>query len=140
MIDRGFWRAKWLTSINELTSIDLQKESWLDKNNTNPHRSFVEFTCCYFDDVLIMDDIYQTELLNNWITIEEYNTIIEWHELLRKYNPPREDTYAHKAILEDVTWQEVVQKGVDTKNKLIKILNEKERFALTRKIDHLKYQ
>jgi hypothetical protein len=57
-----------------LTSIDLQKASWLDKENTNPHWSFVEFICCYFDD-LALDDNYKSEINEGFVSIEEYNLI-----------------------------------------------------------------
>jgi len=40
---KELWRDRWLSCINELTSIELQRKSWLDKSNTNPHWTFVEF-------------------------------------------------------------------------------------------------
>ena len=77
-MEKDNWRKRWLGSINELTSIELQRSSWLDNDNTNPHWSFVEFMCCYFDD-LVIDDNYKFELENNWITRTEYQIISEWH-------------------------------------------------------------
>ena len=65
------WRSRWLSCLNELTSIELQKKSWVDKSNTNPHWSFVEFMCSYFDDLAI-DNQYEYPLTENWITKNEF--------------------------------------------------------------------
>lgn len=130
------WRSWWLDSINELTSIELQKKSWLDKENTNPHWSFIEFISCYFDELSI-DDNYEKEITEGWISKEEYNAIKDWHELLNKYNPPKNENYNHEAILEDENWKQVVKKGIKAKEKLKKILSEKEASILVREINYL---
>ena len=50
-LTRDAWRQRWLSSFNELTSIELQQKSWLDRFNKNSHWSFVEFMCSYFDNL-----------------------------------------------------------------------------------------
>jgi hypothetical protein len=48
---RKHWRPAWLSSIQEFADLDTQRAKWLDPENTNPHWSFREFMCCYFDDI-----------------------------------------------------------------------------------------
>jgi hypothetical protein len=115
--DKDNWRERWLGCINELTSLDLQKKSWLDRTHTNPHWSFVEFMCNYFDDLAI-DDNYKYALDNGWVTRQKYEIIKDWHEALDKYNSPNEDDYDNEAILNDTKWLDILQTGINTKNKL----------------------
>ena len=124
--------------INELTSLDLQKKSWLDRTHTNPHWSFVEFMCSYFDDLAI-DENYKYQLDKDWVTKKEYEIIEDWHIALDKYNSPKKDDYDNEAILNDPKWLEISQIGVATRNDLAKILNDTERQFLTAEIDYLKY-
>ena len=71
---KGLWRNRWLRCVNELTSFELQQKSWVDKSNTNPYWSFVEFMCSYFDDLGI-DNQYDYQLKENWITKNEFEII-----------------------------------------------------------------
>jgi len=89
---RQAWRERWLDSINELTSIHLQKDTWLDATNRNPHWSFVEFMCSYFDD-LLDDHDYKYYIDNEFVTKEEYEAIKLWHDELKRYEPPKGDHY-----------------------------------------------
>jgi|GEM_PF-5637445 hypothetical protein len=59
--DKHLWIERWLGCINELTSLDFQKISWFNRTHTNPHWSFVEFMCSYFDDLAI-DEYYEYQL------------------------------------------------------------------------------
>ena len=131
------WRKRWLSSINELTSIELQKSSWLDKSNTNPHWSFTEFMCCYFDD-LSLDNNYQDQLKISWISEQEFKLIKEWHIALDKYESPTDDD-DRESILEDKKWLEIVNLGVIAKQELIKYLNIEELNILTEKIDYRRF-
>jgi hypothetical protein len=136
--NKNLWRERWLGCINELTSLDLQKKSWLDRTHSNPHWSFVEFMCSYFDDLSIEKN-YRYQLAKNWITKKEYEIIENWHIVLDKYNSPKNDDHNNEAILKDPKWLEILQIGVATKNDLIKILNDTERQFLTEEIDYKKY-
>ena len=133
--EKDLWRERWLGCINELTSLDLQKRSWLDKTHTNPHWSFVEFMCSYFDDLAI-DDNYKYPLDKGWVTKKEYEIIEDWHIILDRYDSPKNDDYDNEAILNDPKWIEILQIGVVTRNELAKILNETERQFLTEEIDY----
>lgn len=119
------WRQLWLESIYELTSIDLQRDRWLDKNNNNPHYTFIEFNACYFDD-LLSDMEYQHYIEVGWVSSNEYEIIKEWHKELDDYQPPENDHYNHSAILQDLKWINIVEKGRQARIQLIEIVTEKE--------------
>jgi hypothetical protein len=136
--EKNEWRKRWLSSINELTSFDLQKKSWIDKTHSNPHWSFVEFMCSYFDDLAI-DDNYKYQLDKGWVTKNEYELIEDWHIALDKYNSPKNDNYDNEAILNDPNWLNILEIGLKTREELAKTLNESERVFLTEEIDHLKF-
>lgn len=112
------WRQLWLESINELTSIDLQRDTWLDNNISNPHYSFIEFCACYFDDLLSGMD-YQHYIETGWVSPDEYDIIKDWHTDLAGYQAPDDDSYNHSAILQDVRWISIVEKGRQANEKLI---------------------
>lgn len=135
--DKNLWRARWLGCINQLTSFDLQNKSWLDKTHSNPHWSFVEFMCSYFDDLAI-DENYKYQLDQGWVTKKEFKLIEDWHIALDKYNSPKNDDYDNEAVLNDPKWIELLKNGVKARNKLAKTLNETERHFLTEEIDYLK--
>ena len=129
---REMWRERWLDSINELTSLDLQIKSWLDKEDTNPHWSFVEFMCTYFDDLFLRDN-YQYVFNNAWITGQEFGIIREWHEALDEYNSPDNDDYGNGAILNDQKWLAIVNMGQTVREKLKIVLMADEIRILTAK-------
>jgi hypothetical protein len=134
-ITKEIWRERWLTSINELTDIELQKKSWLDFSNKNPHWSFVEFNCVYFDEILADFD-YAHYLEIRWINSNEYDIIYSWHDELDKYFAPDGDHYNHEIILKDKNWLDIVKLGLKTKKTLINILKLKEREILMNKISY----
>jgi len=136
--DKIIWRENWLASINELTNFILQKKSWLDRTQINPHWSFIEFTCSYFDDSFINNYEYQIE--NRLITNQEFEIIKNWHEALYNYNSPNKDDYNHEAILNDENWINILNLGKKTKLKLSKILSDKEKQILNEEIDYLKFR
>lgn len=138
-MQKELWRNRWLSCINELTSFELQKESCLDETNSNPHWSFVEFMCSYFDDLGI-DNNYEYQFKKEWISKKEFETIRKWHELLDKYNSPKNDDYNHKSIIDDKEWQLIIQEGQKTVSVLLKDLSENEIQILTEQIDYTKFK
>lgn len=136
--DKDRWRESWLGCINELTSLNLQKKAWLDRTHTNPHWSFIEFMCSYFDDLAI-DENYKGLLENGWVTKQEFEILREWHEALDKYKAPKNDDYDNEAVLNDFKWLEILQKGIQAKVKLNETLNEREKNILTEEINYLNY-
>jgi hypothetical protein len=138
-MQRELWRNRWLDCINELTSFELQKESWLDKSNSNPHWSFVEVMCCYFDDLGI-DNNYEYQLKKNWISENEFEIIKTWHNLLDNYTSPKKDDYDVEAILMDEEWLLILKEGQKAKSELSKLLNEEEIKILNEKIDYTQFK
>jgi len=132
--DKNLWRERWLGCINKLTSLDLQQKSWLDKTHTNPHWSFVEFMCSYFDDLGI-DDHYKYQIDKGWLTNQEFEIIKDWHKALDKYDSPHNDDYDHSAILSDPKWLDILQNGLKMKSELASTLNETEKKILTEEIN-----
>jgi hypothetical protein len=136
---REIWRQRWLGLINELTSIELQRKSWLDRKQSNPHWSFVEFMCSYFDDLLCgLPYTHYVEI--GWISTQEYEVLIDWHETLDRYQEPRNDDHDREAILADKNWLEIVKTGEKAKLKLANSLAHAERKILTENIDYLQYK
>lgn len=133
--DKNLWRERWLGCINELTSLDLQKKSWLDKTHTNPLWSFVEFMCSYFDDLGI-DGHYKYQIDKDWLTNQEFEIIKDWHYALYKYVSPKNDDYDYSAILNDPKWLNILQIGLTMKSKLASILDETEKNILTKEINY----
>jgi hypothetical protein len=135
---RENWRPQWLSSINELTNFELQKLSWLDSKVRNPHWSFVEFMCSYFDD-LGLDNNYKDPLQRGLLTNQEFEIIKNWHEELYKYKSLGNNDYDDIAILNDPEWLKILQIGLVAKNKLAEILSDFEKQILTEEINYLKY-
>lgn len=132
------WRQRWLSSINELTNFELQNSSWLNLKVRNPHWSFVEFMCSYFDD-LVLENNYKDPLERKLISNQELEIIIEWHKNLDQYESPNKNDYDHLSILKDTKWLEIIQIGIVSKNELVKIIDKNERQFLTEKINYFDY-
>lgn len=125
-ISRELFRQRWLDDINQLTSYELQKKSWLDKTKKNPHWSYAEFICSYFDDNCIYLG-YDFFIELNYISQAEYNIIKDWHNELDKYKEPKDD---EQSILNDQKWIDIVEKGRVSKENLKKIISNHEKSYL----------
>lgn len=133
--NRESWRKDWLVLINKLTSHDLQKLSWLDRLQENPHWSFVEFMCCYFDDCLLQKS-YSEFISGGYVSQQEFDVLNEWHQLLDNYTAPDNKDDDHLAILNDPRWLQIIHAGEKAKEQLAVLLPEDERKFLTEKIDY----
>ena len=104
---RRNWRTNWLSSIKEFADDDTQRRLWLDTTNANPHFSFVEYLCCYFDDLGLSEGGYDSAAKEYLLSAEEAAAIADFHRILNTYPRPT-DVYDHKAILADPKWADVV--------------------------------
>ena len=131
------WRKKWLSSINELTSLNLQMKSWLNDQNKNPHWSYVEFRCTYFDDLFLDENCLKL----SWISDHEFNILKDWHKNLREYEAPKNNVYDHQAILKDSKWLDIVELGRKITNLLTNILTPNEEIILNQeKTSHTRHR
>lgn len=106
---RTNWRASWLSSIQEIADLEMQRATWLNPHNGNPHYSFVEYIEVYFDD-LALGDVgggYAARIAEGLLSDEEAAAASRLHALLDRYESPTDD-YDHRAILEDPEWHRVV--------------------------------
>ena len=128
---RESWRAHWLGSIEEISDIAMQRATWLNPSNGNPHYSYVEYRCSYFDD-LHLDEGYDTLIEEGFVTTAEAGAVSEFHALLSAHEPPTGDQYDHQAILADPNWLAVTQAGRAAADRLEPLLTD------PREISHLR--
>ena len=112
----ALWRVRWKDSVEELTSLEHQRKTWLDAVKPSVHYTYVEFMCCYFDD-LLCGMSYNQLMKNGYVSEQEKTIVIEWHTALDDYNSPRNDDYDDVAILNDPEWIRIATSGaIDWKN------------------------
>lgn len=124
------WRLNWLESLHEFSDYSLQLYSWrggLEPNN--PHWSFVEFMCCYFDDCSLSGG-YAWAVEDGFVSIEEETAVAEFHQAADQYKPPKNDSYDHGAILQDMEWQVVVELAVAACNRLSSLITDPTEAAI----------
>jgi hypothetical protein len=120
---RRNWRTKWLSSIQEFADDDTQRRLWLDLTNTNPHFSFVEYFCCYFDDLGLSDGGYQWALEQGFVSEREVSAVTGFHEIADAYDSPTDD-HDHQAILADPKWAEVVAAAKEAQAELLGLIDD----------------
>ena len=107
---RATWRGDWLSSIQELADLAMQRATWLNPQCENRHYSFVEYVECYFTDLLLREEEggYPARLADNLLSPEEAAAASQLHIVFSNYRPPT-DRFDHRAILEDPEWLCVVE-------------------------------
>ena len=119
-------RRWWFTRVNELSDLDLQRRTWLDKKNTNPHWSYVEFIETY-----PKDDQLGHALTEGWLAPDEFRILRGLGHVLSTHSPPGGDYYDSAAVLEDSAWLGVVAAAERAKQQLLAITADpQERKAL----------
>jgi hypothetical protein len=101
--DRQRWRASWISSIREFADSEQQRRLWLDQNNRNPHWSFVEITCSYWDGILHGEG-YSWVIADGLVTDKEAEIVSPLDKLIERYEAPARNDYDHEAILNDPAW------------------------------------
>jgi hypothetical protein len=120
---RRNWRTNWLSSIQEFADDDIQRRLWLDATNTNPHFSFVEYFCCYFDDLGLSDSGYEWAVREGLLSESEVRAVARFHKIADAYDCPTDD-YDHQAILEDPKWTEVVAAAKEAQAQLFRLIDD----------------
>ncbi len=122
---RRYWRLNWLSSIQAFSDTEVQQTRWLDPQERNPHYSFVECMCCYFDDAFVGEDkAYQRLIERGHLSRDEVAAVAEFHALVDTYQSPNNDDYDNKAILSDPAWQSVTDAAQSARRRLICLLTD----------------
>ncbi len=126
---RKIWRLNWLSAIQYIASIKDQNQHWTNFEQNNPHWSFVEIMCEYFDD-LDLNEGYDNYLEKGFVTKKEVAIVANLHNQLDIYEPPNKDEYDHEAILKDPTWISICKEAKRTCKKLMSVLSNPEELSL----------
>jgi hypothetical protein len=119
-------RRHWLASVQEVSDLALQRRTWLDPTNRNPHWSYTEFTCSYPDDSQLARAHSE-----GWLTKSELDILIELRRMIGAYSAPAGDDYNNAAILDDPAWRQVVEAAEQARQQLLTaIANHDERQIL----------
>jgi hypothetical protein len=119
-------RTSWFGLVAEIADLDLQRRTWLDKANRNPHWSYVEFVCSFPDD-----DQLEHAHRAGWLSKRELEILGGLHRVLDAHSPPGGDDYANAAVLDDPAWHAVVATAEHARQQLLAIvLNRSERAIL----------
>lgn len=123
---RAAWRAHWLSSIQELADLEMQRATWLNPHNENRHYTFVEYVESYFTDLALGKDSggYPARIAENLLSEEEAAAVCRLHVLFDSYIPPT-DWYDHRTILEDPKWLDVVDAAQSAQACLATIISER---------------
>ncbi len=127
-IRRRNWRRNWLDAIAYFEDVETQRRRWLDPTETNPHWSFVEIMCGYFDDCSL-DLGYRYWIDKGHLTAEEAEAVSEFHSLADSYKAPNGD-YDRKSVLEDPNWHTVCEAARESASRLRVLLTDANEKAL----------
>lgn len=119
-------RTWWFASVTEISDIALQRRTWLDMTNSNPHWSFIEFVCSYPD----LDQLSQARQ-EGWLSTAEFKILEDLRGTIDAYSPPKGDNYDNAAVLNDPSWHAVVAAAEHAKQQLLSLTGDRrEREAL----------
>ena len=128
---RHLWRLSWLDSIEEFSNAEAQAARW--GVDPSPHYSYIEYCCCYFDDLALNDkaDGYVEALQTGLVSNAEVEAVDLFHQSLCQYQPPT-TIWDNDGILADPDWQNVIAKAAQAKVALLAIITDDiERWHLT---------
>ena len=106
-------RLLWLDSLDEVANLELQRVSWLNSTNTNPHWSYIELVECYFEQ-FDLGKGYGYAVESGIVSPAEAATAAAFHALFSAYKPPYGDAYNNAGILADPKWHVVTAAARET--------------------------
>ena len=118
---RQYWRLNWLGCLNEFADIDLQRRTWLDLTNRNPHWSYVEFMCTYFDNV-ICDRTYTELVAEGLVSVAEAILVEPLHALLDEHEAPDGNDSNAAGVLADSAWLAITVEAKAINARLARLL------------------
>ena len=126
---RTAWRLNWLRAISEAADVHMQRATWLNPENGNPHFSFTECASCYFDD-LRLGSGYHAAVSEGLLTEQEAVLASEFHAVFARYVEVTSDQ-SDESVLADAKWLVVMEEAAMLKRKLLDhSLAEEERTVL----------
>jgi hypothetical protein len=112
-------RCWWFASVHEIADLELQRRTWLDPLNQNPHWSYVEFCCCFPDADQLRDAREKGHL-----SVREFKLLTGLGAAIDSHEPPAGKSYDHLAILEQPTWLAVVTKAEQVRQQLLALTKD----------------
>jgi hypothetical protein len=95
-------RAQWLSALEEIADLELQRRMWLDPANTNPHWSYIEFVCSYPDA-----DQLTGARSKGWLSPAEAELLPDFGRTLLAHHAPTGNDFDNEAVLKDPAWHTV---------------------------------
>jgi len=109
-------RKWWFQVLSEIADPDLQRRTWLDLQNTNPHWSYVEFVCSYPNDEQLADARNK-----GWLSPTEAEILEGFRRILEAHKAPNGRDWNNEAVLDDPAWHRVVEAAQKAKAELAAI-------------------
>ncbi len=114
-------RRWWFCRVSELSDIGLQRRTWLDTTNRNPHWSYIEFIESYPDHDQLLDALKQ-----GWLTAAEFEILSELGRILDSHTAPAGNHYDNAAVLDDPAWQSVVEAAERARQQLLSMTTDQD--------------
>jgi hypothetical protein len=113
--------------VYEISDLELQRRTWLDPANRNPHWSYVEFVCSFPGDDQL-DDAKR----HGFLSAEEHAILIDLNRALIRHKAPGGDDYDNEAVLHDPAWHAVAAQADEARRRLLELTADSfEREALS---------
>jgi hypothetical protein len=120
-------RRWWFNSVYQISDLELQRRTWLDPANRNPHWSYVEFVCLFPDD-----DQLDDATRRGFLSMEEHAILIDLNRALVLHKAPGGDDYDNAAVLGDPAWHAVAAQAEAARQRLLELTTDSfEREALS---------
>jgi hypothetical protein len=127
---KEIWRQNWLDAIQNMTSSELQKKSWIILANNGSYWSYINFISYYFSEMLFgFDNKYRINE-ENCPSKAEYEIIKEWRLLLKNYVPPIVDDSDLTAAKIDKNRLLLFNPELIAKQKLTLVIPESDKMYL----------
>lgn len=117
------WRRHWLNCLAYFASLRDQRQHWLDPDQKNPHWSYVEIMCEYFDDCSLSDG-YQQFVDGGMISEVEWSLVRPWHTRLAVYQHPTGNDYDNDAVLKDPEWIGICRDAARLRKALLAVVSD----------------
>ncbi len=114
-------RRWWFCRVSELSDIGLQRRTWLDIANRNPHWSYIEFIESYPDHDQLLDALKQ-----GWLTAAEFEILSELGRILDSHTAPAGNHYDNAAVLDDPAWHSVVKAAERARQQLLSMTTDQD--------------